>query len=192
MERAVIPLAASPALRSFLLEREMLIDETSVDEVLPAALTRTPRSTHAVGGILPAFHPGEQGRNHRPANPVQPAVCQSHLDFALLRDAGRALNQRLSQGRSAADDRGTVAGLPAVGKGPRPRGARTQVLADLVSLVRHAALDEDLLPYPERVERRYQEWLSAAHGRQFTRSNDGGWMKLPARSASTSRSAWKT
>jgi type I restriction enzyme R subunit len=44
------------------------------------------------------------------------------------------------------------------------------VLADLVSLVRHAALDEDLLPYPERVQQRYQDWLAqqAAGGRQFT------------------------
>ena len=43
------------------------------------------------------------------------------------------------------------------------------MLADLVSLVRHAALDEDLLPYPERVQARYQDWLAAqaANGRQF-------------------------
>jgi type I restriction enzyme R subunit len=33
-ERAVIPLATSPELRSFLLEREILIDETSLDTVL--------------------------------------------------------------------------------------------------------------------------------------------------------------
>ena len=50
------------------------------------------------------------------------------------------------------------------------RGAGEQrILADLVSLVRHAALDEDLVPYPERVQRRYQEWLAAQEsgGRQF-------------------------
>ena len=53
----------------------------------------------------------------------------------------------------------------------RVRGAGEQrILADLVSLVRHAALDEELEPYPERVQRRYQEWLAAqaAQGRQFT------------------------
>jgi type I restriction enzyme R subunit len=45
-----------------------------------------------------------------------------------------------------------------------------RILADLVSLVRHAALDEDLVPYPERVQRRYQAWLVAqeADGRQFS------------------------
>jgi hypothetical protein len=37
-----------------------------------------------------------------------------------------------------------------------------RVLADLVSLVRHALqLDEDLTPYPERVAARYHEWLAA-------------------------------
>jgi type I restriction enzyme R subunit len=36
--------------------------------------------------------------------------------------------------------------------------------------VRHAALDEDLVPYPERVAQRYQAWLQAqaAGGRQFS------------------------
>ena len=37
-----------------------------------------------------------------------------------------------------------------------------RVLADLVSLVRHALLaDEELVPYPERVARRYFEWIAA-------------------------------
>ncbi len=46
-----------------------------------------------------------------------------------------------------------------------------RVLADLVSLVRHAVqLDEDLTPYPEQVQARYREWLTAQEsaGRSFT------------------------
>jgi type I restriction enzyme R subunit len=54
----------------------------------------------------------------------------------------------------------------------RVRGAGTKrVLTDLVSLVRHAVqLDDELVPYPERVERRYAEWLAAqeAEERRFT------------------------
>ena len=54
----------------------------------------------------------------------------------------------------------------------RVRGAGTRrVLTDLVSLVRHAVqLDDELVPYPERVQRRYAEWLKAqeAEGRRFT------------------------
>jgi type I restriction enzyme R subunit len=54
----------------------------------------------------------------------------------------------------------------------RVRGAGTRrVLTDLVSLVRHAVqLEDELVPYPERVQRRYQEWLAAqeAEGHSFT------------------------
>jgi type I restriction enzyme, R subunit len=54
----------------------------------------------------------------------------------------------------------------------RVRGAGTRrVLTDLVSLVRHAVqLDDELVPYPERVQRRYADWLAAqqTEGRAFT------------------------
>jgi type I restriction enzyme R subunit len=46
-----------------------------------------------------------------------------------------------------------------------------RVLADLVSLVRHAVqIDDELEPYPERVRERYEGWLAAqeAAGRRFT------------------------
>ena len=46
-----------------------------------------------------------------------------------------------------------------------------RVLTDLVALVRHAVqLDDELVPYPEQVQRRYQEWLAGqeAAGRSFT------------------------
>jgi len=46
-------------------------------------------------------------------------------------------------------------------------GAR-RTLSDLVSLVRHAVqLEDELIPYPDLVRRRYREWL-AAQGRAFT------------------------
>ena len=48
-----------------------------------------------------------------------------------------------------------------------------RVLADLVSLVRHALLtDEELVPYPEQVTQRYHEWIAAqeASGRKFTQT----------------------
>ena len=46
-----------------------------------------------------------------------------------------------------------------------------RLLTDLVSLVRHAVrLDDELEPYPDLVQRRYQDWLvqSQAQGRRFT------------------------
>jgi type I restriction enzyme R subunit len=52
------------------------------------------------------------------------------------------------------------------------RGVGAQrVLADLVSLVRKAVqLDDELVPYPDRVRQRYQDWLATqeAAGRAFT------------------------
>ncbi|HZW04599.1 MAG TPA: type I restriction-modification enzyme R subunit C-terminal domain-containing protein, partial [Anaerolineaceae bacterium] len=51
----------------------------------------------------------------------------------------------------------------------RGAGGR-RVLADLVSLVRHAvAMDDELVPYPERVRARYADWLAAqqAAGKAF-------------------------
>jgi type I restriction enzyme R subunit len=46
-----------------------------------------------------------------------------------------------------------------------------RVLTDVVSLVRHAVeLEDELVPYPERVRQRYEAWLAAqeADGRKFT------------------------
>lgn len=54
----------------------------------------------------------------------------------------------------------------------RVRGVGAQrVLTDIISLVRHAVqMDDDLVPYPERVRQRYDDWLAAqsAAGRTFT------------------------
>ena len=59
----------------------------------------------------------------------------------------------------------------------RVRGVGAQrVLADLVSLVRHAVeLEDELVPYPAVVGRRYEDWLAAqeAGGRSF--SDDQRW-----------------
>ena len=52
------------------------------------------------------------------------------------------------------------------------RGANTQrVLTDLISLVRHALQpEEELAPYPELVQARYEAWLAAQEwgGKQFS------------------------
>ncbi len=71
----------------------------------------------------------------------------------------------------------------------RVRGANGQrVTADLVSLVRHAVqLEDELVPYPERVQARYQEWLQAqqALGERSRPSSAGGWTAWPSTLAST-------
>ncbi len=51
------------------------------------------------------------------------------------------------------------------------RAGAARTLTDLVSLVRHALqMDDELIPYPERVRQRYAAWLAAqeAAGQSFT------------------------
>lgn len=46
-----------------------------------------------------------------------------------------------------------------------------RVLTDVIALVRHAVqMDDELIPYPEQVRRRYEDWLAAqqGQGRAFT------------------------
>jgi type I restriction enzyme R subunit len=51
-----------------------------------------------------------------------------------------------------------------------------RVLTDVVSLVRHAVqLDDELIPYPERVRTRYAEWLSTQQAAGRTFSADQRW-----------------
>ncbi len=72
----------------------------------------------------------------------------------------------------------------------RVRGSGPRVLADLVSLVRHVALDEDIEPYPALVQRRYTgvaEGAGRPAGRSSRPSSAGGWTRSPRTSASTWR-----
>ena len=51
-----------------------------------------------------------------------------------------------------------------------------RVLTDVVSLVRHAVqLDDELIPYPERVRARYAEWLATQQAAGRTFSADQRW-----------------
>ena len=118
--------------------------------------------------------------------------AQRHLDFAQVRELAEQLNAALRQADPLFLTEELWQAYAQLEK-DRVRGAgERRILADLVSLVRHAALDEDLAPYPERVQRRYQEWLAAqGAGRRSPPSSAGGWTRSPATSASTSRSAWR-
>lgn len=171
IERAITPLAASPELRNFLLEREILIDETSRDEVLAAgfdsdASERARRMVDSFEAFI------EEHKDEITALQIlfSRPYSQRHLDFEQLRELAEQLNEQLHQTDPLFLTEELWRAYQQLEK-DRVRGSGEQrILADLVSLVRHAALDEDLEPYPERVQRRYQEWLAAraAAGRKFT------------------------
>ena len=169
--RAVAPLAASPELRAYLLERELLIDETSKDVPLYAGFDS--RATERARQLVDSFQ--EFIRAHQDEITALQILfsrpyAQRRLDFALLRELAEHLDQDLH----AADPLYLTENLWQAYRTlerDRVRGAgQPRVLADLVSLVRHAVLDEDLVPYPDQVQRRYQDWLAAqaAAGREFT------------------------
>jgi type I restriction enzyme R subunit len=169
--RAVIPLAASPELRATLLEREILIDETSVDQVLAA--TFDPDATAQARRLVESFRQFiAENRDEITALQIlfSRPYAQRRLDFAQVRELAERLDGRLRQGDPLFLTESLWRAYTQLEK-DRVRGAgERRILADLVSLVRHAALDEALEPYPERVARRYQDWLAAqaAAGRAFT------------------------
>lgn len=170
-KRAVYPLAASPELRTYLQSREIVIDEVSQDEVISAGFNV--QASDSARQLVESFEQFIR-ENQTEITALQilfsRPFSQRQLDFAQVRELAEKLNQQLH----AQDPLFLTESLwQAYMKleQSRVRGAgEKRVLADLVSLVKHAALDEDLVPYPERVEQRYQEWLAAQenNGKIFT------------------------
>jgi type I restriction enzyme, R subunit len=164
--RAVIPLAASPELRAYLMEREILIDETSVDEVLVAGFDQD--ATAHARQLVESFQ-GFIQENKDEITALQilfnRPYAQRLLDFTQVKELAERLEQHLHQPDPLFLTDSLWRAYMQLEK-DRVRGAgEKRVLADLVSLVRHAVLDEELVPYPEQVARRYQEWLD---GKEFS------------------------
>lgn len=171
LRRAVMPLAASPALRSFLQEREILIDEISADAVIEKGfdIDATARARQLVESFTQYI---QEHRDEITALQIlySRPYARRHLDFDQVRELAENLDRQLHQTDPLFLTESLWRAYQKLEK-DRVHGAGQQrVLADLVSLVRRAALDEDLVPYPQRVEQRYQEWLAAqtASGRSFT------------------------
>jgi type I restriction enzyme R subunit len=182
MEAAVRPLAANPALRNLLIEiqkrHEQVIDE-SADETTLAAFDEA--AAERARGTIASFEAFiEENKDEitalqiiysipriAPQNRASSLPSAPTLTFGALKE----LAERLQQPPHSWTTEGLWRAYAALER-DRVRGVnQRRVLTDLVSLVRHAVqLDEQLEPYPERVTRRYQEWIAAqeAQGRQFS------------------------
>jgi type I restriction enzyme R subunit len=182
LEKAVRPLAANPTLRNRLIEikksHEQVMDE-SPDEVTSAGFddTATERARVTVESFREFIetHKDEitalqiiYSIPHRDAASLRPRTEQrSAPTYEELKELAETLQQppRTWTTESLWRAYATL-------ERDRVRGVNERrVLADLVSLVRHAVLaDEELVPYPERVARRYREWIAAQEtlGRVFT------------------------
>jgi type I restriction enzyme, R subunit len=164
-ERALIPLAANPELRSFLLEREILIDETSIDEVMAAELDVD--ATERAWKLVDSFQ-GFIQEHKDEITALQILFSRpraQRLEFRQVRELAERLRDHLHHSDPLYMTEQLWEAYQKLEK-DRVRGAgERRILADLVSLVRHASLDEDLEPHPARVAKRYQAWLE---GKEFT------------------------
>jgi type I restriction enzyme, R subunit len=189
LEAAVRPLAANPALRNRLIQikksHEQVMDE-SPDEITSAgfdvAATERARATVESFKAFIEEHKDEitalqiiysipltakHAKSAKEKNLSELRGSKDRLTFEALRELAEALQQppRTWTTESLWRAYATL-------ERDRVRGANERrVLADLVSLVRHALLaDEELVPYPEQVSHRYRDWIAAqeAAGRAFT------------------------
>jgi len=160
VRRAVMPLAASPELRSYLQEREILIDETSIDTELSVGPDQdaTLRSRQLIESFQQFIQAHKDEITALQIIYNRPYAHQQ-LDFPLVRQLAEHLSQDMRMSEPILMTQELWNAYMKVEKDNVRGAGEKRVLADLVSLVRHAAMSEDLVPYPERVESRYQEWL---------------------------------
>ena len=170
---AAEPLLSNPNLRRVLLEiqqrGEQVIDAVSVDHVIEAAFS--PQDTAKARALVESFAAYIR-QNQDEIDALQIIYARPYAQRRLTYPQVQALAERLRAQRPAAWTTESLWQAYAQLEKDRVRGAKDRrVLADLISLVRHAvALDDELIPYPERVQARYADWLTGqqAAGRAFT------------------------
>jgi type I restriction enzyme R subunit len=153
------------------MEREILIDETSQDEVVTAEFDdAASKSARELVGDFEQFI--EENKDEITALQIlfNRPYAQRHLDFEKVKELANQLKEKLEQQDPLYLTEALWHAYMRLEK-DRVRGAgEKRILADLISLVRHAAMDEELVPYPERVQQRYEAWLQSqeAQGKIFT------------------------
>jgi len=175
IDAAVRPLASNPELRARLTEMQSR-HEQAIDEVSPDAVIEAGFTDEASRLLVRSFE--EYIAEHKDEitaleiiysrpHPRPLSHGERGVTFEQLKKLAATLQQPPRSWTTEALWR-AYAQL----ERDRVRGAGTRrVLTDLVSLVRHAVqLDDELVPYPERVQRRYADWLAAqqTEGRAFT------------------------
>jgi type I restriction enzyme, R subunit len=183
IEQALMPLAANPDLRGLLAEiherNEQTIDRVSVDALTEAGFA--PEDSEKARATVESFRAFiEQHKDEITALQIIFSIPRGGTAEG-LRDSGLGASRRALT-YAAIKELAAILEQPphtwtterlwrayAQLERDRVRGANERrVLADLVSLVRHALqLDEELVPYPERVAARYREWLEGQQ-RDFT------------------------
>jgi type I restriction enzyme R subunit len=171
-EAAAHHLAANPKLRQVLLElrarQEQVMDRVSLDSLLEAEYS--PQATEQARSTIESFRQFiETHRDELAA--LQIILNQPQRRQRLLLEDIRQLAGAITRYQPAWTTQALWNAYLQLDR-DRVHGARAErVLTDLISLVRCVVqLEDELVPYPERVQQRYQDWLAAqaAAGRQFT------------------------
>jgi type I restriction enzyme R subunit len=164
IEAAVFPLAANPQLRHLLVEiqrrNEQLIDRVSIDTVLEAGFT-VDDALRTVNSFR------EYIETHKDEiTALQLIYSQPYGLRQLTYQQIKELAEQLQQPPHSWTTQSLWLAYAKLEK-DKVRGAGTRrVMTDLVSLVRHAVqLEDELVPFPEKVQARYEEWLA---GKNYT------------------------
>ena len=166
-EAAAKPFAANPELRQRLIEIHRVYEQT-IDTVSQDTVIRAEFSGVEADDLVRSFRDYiEENRDEITALQVlYQRPYSQRLSYADIRALADALQ---SPPRSWTPARLWDAYLQL--DQSRVRGSSQRVLADIVSLVRYAiGNEEELAPFAERVEQRFQGWLAMQEtaGRDFT------------------------
>jgi type I restriction enzyme, R subunit len=181
VSRALQPLAANPDLRNMILDLrksyEQTIDETSVDVVQFAGYSEAGRErARAMVKSFRDFIDEHRDEIHA-LQVLYSAPYAERLTYRDVKELAEALSR---PPRNWTTDR-LWAAYDQLDR-DKVRGSGERVLTDVISLVRYA-LDQDdqLVPFPDRVEARFEGWLAMQEqtGTTFTEEQQRwlGWMK---------------
>lgn len=169
IEAACKSLAANPALRQLVLDikksKEQTIDAVSRDEVIGAAYSAA--ATERARGLVASFE--QYIADHKDEITALQVLYSRPRDRRLRYDDIKELAAAIqAPPRQWTPERLWQAYEALFAS--RVRGAPSKVLSNLVSLVRFAIAHDELVPFPDTVEQRFDAWMAQQEqrGRQFT------------------------
>jgi type I restriction enzyme R subunit len=171
IEQAVRPFD-QPQLRQTLVtiqqRNEQIIDTVSVDRVREAGFSAA--DTERARATVESFRQF-LAEHHDEITALQIIYGQPYAQRALTFQQVKELAEHLSQPPHTWSTEALWQAYAQLEKDKVHGVSARRVLTDVVSLARHAVqLDDELVPYPERVRVRYTDWLAAqeASGHSFT------------------------
>nr|ABP44885.1 type III restriction enzyme, res subunit [Mycolicibacterium gilvum PYR-GCK] len=158
IEAALVPIASNPELRSRVLElraaHDRIIDEVSADELIEAGgVVDTGKARHIVESWTAYL---DEHRDEITALQLGYEAGERRIDFAFI----EGLATRIARPpHNWTPD--VIWNAYAAIDGEKVHRSATHAVTDLVSLVRYATgVDDELVPYGDRVREKYAAWLT--------------------------------